>query len=42
MATINMPISNVKLSFYPPCEVKCKLQNGVSTDKGMEGVVTLL
>ena len=22
-----------KLPFYPPCEVKCKLQNGVSTEK---------
>ena len=31
VATIKMPISKVKLSFYPPCEVKCRLQNGVST-----------
>ena len=31
MATIKIPISNVKLPFNPPCEVKCGLQNGVST-----------
>ena len=28
---IKIHISNVKLPFYPPCEVKCRLQNGVST-----------
>ena len=28
MATIKMPISKVKLPFYPPCEVKYGLQNG--------------
>ena len=27
-----MHISKVKLPFYPPCEVKCRLQNRVSTD----------
>ena len=27
-----MHISKVKLPFYPPCEVKCGLQNGVSTN----------
>ena len=31
MAKIKMPISKVKLPFYPQCEVKCKLQNEVST-----------
>ena len=31
MARIKMHISKVKLPFYPPCEVKCRLQNGVST-----------
>ena len=31
MATVKMSISNVKSLFYPPCEVKCGLQNGVST-----------
>ena len=31
MATIKMPISKVKLPFYPSCEVKYRLQNGVST-----------
>ena len=30
MATIKMPISKVKSPFYPPCEIKCELQNGVS------------
>ena len=28
MATIKMPISKVKLPFYPPGEVKYGLQNG--------------
>ena len=31
MIRINMHISNVKLPFYPPCEVKYGLQNRVST-----------
>ena len=30
MTRIKIHISNVKLPFYPPCEVKCKLQNRVS------------
>ena len=34
MATIKMLISKVKLPFYPPCEVKCGLQNRVSTTCG--------
>ena len=37
MATIKMPISNVKLLFYPPCEVKCGLQNRVVTGFGLNG-----
>ena len=31
MTRIKMHISKVKLPFYPPCEVKCGLQNTVST-----------
>ena len=31
MTRINMHIFKVKLPFYPPCEVKCRLQNRVST-----------
>ena len=31
MARIKMHSPNAKLPFYPPCEVKCRLQNGVST-----------
>ena len=31
MARIKMHIPKAKLPFYPPCEVKCMLQNGVST-----------
>ena len=31
MTRIKMHISKVKLPFYPPCEVKCGLQNRVST-----------
>ena len=31
MAIIKMHIPKAKLLFYPPCEVKCRLQNGVST-----------
>ena len=33
MIRIKIHISNVKLPFYPPCEVKCRLQNRVSTRK---------
>ena len=35
MVRIKMYISKAKLPFYPPYEVKCRLQNGVSTD-GLE------
>ena len=31
MTRIKIHIFNVKLPFYPPCEVKCGLQNMVST-----------
>ena len=31
MTRIKMHISKAKLPFYPPREVKCMLQNGVST-----------
>ena len=31
MARIKMHIPKARLPFYPPCEVKCRLQNGVST-----------
>ena len=31
IARIKMHILKAKLPFYPPCEVKCRLQNGVST-----------
>ena len=31
MTRIKIHISNVKLPFYPPCEVKCGLQNRMST-----------
>ena len=31
MTRIKRHISKVKLPFYPPCEVKCELQNRVST-----------
>ena len=34
MATIKMLISKMKLPFFPPCEVKCGLQNRVSTTCG--------
>ena len=30
MTIIKMHIPKAKLPFYPPCEVKCMLQNGVS------------
>ena len=32
MARIKIHITKAKLPFYPPCEVKCRLQNGVSTE----------
>ena len=32
MTRIKMHISNAKLHFYPPCEVKYELQNGVSVE----------
>ena len=32
MARIKMHIPKAKLPFYPPCKVKCRLQNGVSTN----------
>ena len=31
MAQIKMLSLSVTLLFYPPCEVKCELQNGVLT-----------
>ena len=31
MARIKIHIPKAKLPFYPPCEVKCRLQNRVST-----------
>ena len=31
MARIKMHIPKAQLPFYPPCEVKCRLQNWVST-----------
>ena len=34
MTRIKMHISKMKLSFYPPCEIKCGLQNKVSTLRG--------
>ena len=36
MTRIKMHISNVKLPFYPPCEIKCGLQNRVSTPTDLE------
>ena len=35
MTRIKIHISNVKLPFYPPCEVKYRLQNGVSTPSSL-------
>ena len=35
MARIKMHISKAKLPFYPPYEVKYRLQNGVSTEDEM-------
>ena len=37
MARIKMHIPKAKLPFYPPCEVKCRLQNRVSTLSYMFG-----
>ena len=37
MARIKMHIPKAKLLFYPPCEVKCRLQNGVSTIASSRG-----
>ena len=39
MTRIKMHISKVKLPFYPPCEVKYGLQNGVSTDGTHSGEI---
>ena len=39
MVTIKIHISKVKLPFYPPCEVKYGLQNGVSTDGTHSGEI---
>ena len=39
MTRIKLHISNVKLPFYPPCEVKCRLQNGVSTESYIGGFI---
>ena len=36
MVRIKMSISNVKLPFYPPCEVKCVLQNKRKTKINLE------
>ena len=36
MTRIKIHISNVKLPFYPPCEVKCGLQNRVSTQPSLQ------
>ena len=33
IARINMLPSHVKLPFYPLCEIKCKLQNEMSTHR---------
>ena len=42
MTRIKIHISNVKLPFYPPCEVKCRLQNRVSTVAHGEGAHHLI
>ena len=39
MTRIKMHIFKVKLPFYPPCEVKCGLQNRVSTPVSREGEI---
>ena len=41
MATIMMPISKVKLLFYPLCEVKYGLQNRVSTLSVVENLLII-
>ena len=41
MARIKMHIPKTKLPFYPPCEVKCRLQNEVSTQSGKKVVETI-
>ena len=33
MTKIKMHIFKAKLPFYPPCKVKCRLQNKVSTQR---------
>ena len=38
MTRIKIHISNVKLPFYPSCEVKCRLQNRVSTPSAFPGL----
>ena len=38
MATIKIPISNVKLPFYSPCEVKCRMQNRMWTVKFLNNI----
>ena len=38
MATIKIPISNMKLPFYSPCEIKCRMQNGVSTVRFLNNI----
>ena len=38
MATIKIPISNVKLPFSSPCKVKCRMQNGVSTVRFLNNI----
>ena len=39
MTKIKIHIFNVKLPFYPPCEVKYRLQNGVSTIDDVDSFV---
>ena len=38
MTRIKMHISKVKLPFYPPCEVKCELQNRVSKQNQIQNI----
>ena len=42
MARIKMHIPKAKLPFYPPYEVKYRLQNGVSTSSCKEDLVDVL
>ena len=37
MSRIKIHIPKAKLPFYPPCEVKCRLQNEVSTGRWKSG-----